>query len=327
MKKSLISLLAVAAFIALGAANAQAKTVVFIHGMSGGYLSASDAASYWTGDGENSNFVPTVKKSFPAFISYRDGSKRLKDQVIDTVTQINANVSDSQIIIVAHSMGNLVTRYIMANPTSDGLTTYQRSQIEIVRNKVQKMIGLAGPNLGSVAADYVQALMGNSITATIVGWIGYDRPAMLDLRPSSWNSWNSGMISPSTFKNAAGTQIEARMLGSRDCSNGEPWYWREMENIGLCAIDTVVNYGSASVNTTNDQYPLSNTCVDRSWWGYCNRWVNGDGEKDNDGMVTYESGTAGSLSNGKWYKYGSYDSHHSNRYAQSVANWAAQFVY
>ena len=325
MKKATFSLML---FFALIFTSTQvfALKIVFIHGANIGMVSQKEATEKFT-----QSFIDRIRKGNPYFVSYRDSSKSLKQQAIYTANQLYAALrNDTSIIVVAHSMGNLVTRYIMAAPTTDGLTSYQRYQMHVVGNKVKRLISIAGPHNGSKAADYVYAIVKNSLANAIVGMFGINTDAFKDLRPSLWYSWNRGKLAPSTFKRSDGVRPHVYAIGSRDATAGQPWYNRDIGNWGLWAVDQIVNYGSAH-NSYYDRFPSKRVCVKRYWWGGCKtrKTVYGDGEVDNDGVVTVESaflyGVPGKDS--YWHYYVTYDSHFTNRKSMQIANWAKQFVY
>ncbi len=315
--------------------QAMALTVVYVHGTSPN-MTKQDAYDYWNGgDHQNVNsapaFVENSRNGKPYFISYRDGRAYIKPQAIQLANQIYSNVSDSQIIIVAHSMGGLIIRYIMANPTNDGLTSYQRYQFDTVRNKVRRIVTLATPHLGSPGADFTQSLRDNPLTQPLTSWLGYDKDAIEHLKTGYCKSISAGMLHPNNIKRSDGSRPHVYMLGSRDPNGGDSWYWTEWENVGLNAIDTFVNYNGNQMTPSKgsyyDQYPADNYCTDRAWWGWCYEYGDGDGELDNDGMVSAWSGNFGNYSNSYLHKYTSYHSHHTNRYDPALGSWVKNFIY
>ncbi len=325
------------AALLVAVAQVQALTVVYVHGTSPN-MTKQDAYDYWNGDEHQSTssaprFVNISRNGHNYYITYRDGRLHVKPQAIQLANQIYRNVSDSQIIIVAHSMGGLIARYIMANPSNDGLSSYQRYQFNVVRNKVRRIITLATPHLGSPAADLVNTLRNNWLAKPLVNWLGYDKDAMDHLTPSWCKSVTAGVMHPNNIKKTNGQRVHMYMLGSRDATAGESWYNRQWENWGLWAIDGVVNYNRnqtyPSKGSYYDRFPSENKCTKRYWWGGCKKraTVYGDSELDNDGMVSAWSGNLGNYSNSYLHKYTSYDSHHTNRYKDSVAYWAKGFVY
>lgn len=331
LKTTIFALVASALF----ATSAMATTVVYVHGTSPD-MSKQDAYDYWNGGDHQSmssapSFVDISRNGKPYYITYRDGRQHVKPQAIELANQIYHNVSDSQIIVVTHSMGGLIFRYIMANPSNDGLTSYQRYQFNVVRDKVRRIVNIAAPHTGSPAANFTNTLRDNPVTKPLASWLGYDKDAMDHLTTNYWENMNQGMLSPDTIKRSNGSRPHVYMLGSRDASNGEPWYWRQWEHVGLEAIDAIVNFDDNQMNaqagTFYDKHPEDGTCVDRAWWGGCNQHVDGDNELDNDGMVSAWSGNFGNYSSVYFHKYTSWDSHHTNRYADSVAQWAKNFVY
>jgi pimeloyl-ACP methyl ester carboxylesterase len=84
-------------------------------------------------------------------------------------------IPDGQLILVAHSMGGLVARWIANNGVGgSAYYNYNGDYASIVR-KTKYVIAIASPHLGSPAADAVygtaDTLCGNFV-GTIAGWLG-----------------------------------------------------------------------------------------------------------------------------------------------------------
>jgi len=95
------------------------------------------------------------------FIAHRDGSGSLHDQVKMFVDQLFENYEvvfgkgeEPQIILVAHSMGGLVSRYLLSNPFNHLSEPRWHFRANFIRNRTVSLVTLATPHQGSPMADY-----------------------------------------------------------------------------------------------------------------------------------------------------------------------------
>jgi hypothetical protein len=100
----------------------------------------------------------------------RDGSRHLGEQAIATAAQIAEGVArfeaiageEPQLVLIGHSMGGLVGRYVLTNPEVDGgpLGTDHdtRARIDLIRDRTLYLVTLGTPHEGSRVADRAMLL-------------------------------------------------------------------------------------------------------------------------------------------------------------------------
>ena len=194
-------------------ANA-AKGLAFIHGTGNQTDAYND---YWTGD-----FVNSVKKGLPDsnnytvincdFDQYMWDNKAagcLATQLTDFIN--NKNITD--LVLLTHSNGGNVVRWMMSNPTWD-------ARYPNIINRVSKTIALAPSSLGTPLADAVN--QGN-VFETSLGWLlGYGSDAVTQ-QQTSWmayynQNWLNGTAGRpallSTFKVLVGSDVDSAFWDS-----------------------------------------------------------------------------------------------------------------
>jgi hypothetical protein len=109
------------------------------------------------------------------FVVTRDGSRGLGEQVVATATQVEAGVErfrqvlaaadpdtpesdrEPQLVLVSHSFGGLVGRYLLTNPPLDdgpfGVDAATRARADDIRDRTLYLVTLGTPHEGSAAAD------------------------------------------------------------------------------------------------------------------------------------------------------------------------------
>ena len=109
------------------------------------------------------------------FVVTRDGSLGLGEQVAATAAQVEAGIErfrqvlaaadpdasegdrEPQLVLVAHSFGGLVGRYLLTNPPLDdgpfGVDAATRARADDIRDRTLYLVTLATPHEGSAAAD------------------------------------------------------------------------------------------------------------------------------------------------------------------------------
>lgn len=109
------------------------------------------------------------------FVVTRDGARGLGEQVVATAEQIEAGIEryrrtlanarpdasveelDPQLVLVAHSFGGLVARYLLTNPPVEGgpfgTDAATRARADAIRDRTLYLVTLATPHEGSPAAD------------------------------------------------------------------------------------------------------------------------------------------------------------------------------
>ena len=109
------------------------------------------------------------------FVVTRDGSRGLGEQVVAAAAQIEAGVEryrdvlattrsdaseadlEPQLVLVGHSFGGLVGRYLLTNPPLDGgpfgTDAATQARAEAIRDRTLYLVTLGTPHEGSAAAD------------------------------------------------------------------------------------------------------------------------------------------------------------------------------
>ncbi|WDE04329.1 hypothetical protein SG34_023775 [Thalassomonas viridans] len=194
--------------------------LAFVHGTG----SQTDAYNdYWTGD-----FVNSVAKGLPDASKYtvincdfdqymwdEQAAGCLADQLNSFISQ--QNITD--LVLVTHSNGGNVARWILSNPTYD-------SRYPNIIGKVSKTIALAPSSGGTPLAD--AAIQGN-IFESAVGWLlGYKSDAV-EQQQESWmayynDTWLYGTSGrptlPSTFKSVVGSDVDSAIWDSDSYCGG-----------------------------------------------------------------------------------------------------------
>jgi triacylglycerol esterase/lipase EstA (alpha/beta hydrolase family) len=166
-----VAMLVFAGFIVAAAASeADARTLVFIHGKNEGKLPVSTIQStYWTQEMIRASTKNYVGKYL--VVSY-DGTKYYWDSGGDVATQINnyitANPSE-RLIFVCHSYGGIMARWILCNSTPGSpYYNYQGANFARIANQTDYVITLASPHGGSEVADLGSTLSNSAFTSWIV---------------------------------------------------------------------------------------------------------------------------------------------------------------
>lgn len=159
-------------------------------------------------------------------LTHRDGSQKLAEQGQAAIRQISKLYQDAfgnkrtppQIVLVGHSMGGLVARYIACNPANavNGVTlpAPDRATADTLRRLTMYMITLAAPHEGSPQADkwtevydslhnnvpdwfnQIYAGLGLDGFPYSISYMGGNRDCTRDLRKSFWQEQNRGQLAP-----------------------------------------------------------------------------------------------------------------------------------
>ncbi len=183
-------------------------------------------------------------------LTHRNGGKSLETQARQAVNQIftlynrclNAypEFEEPQIILVAHSMGGLVSRYILCNAFSLR-DRAARFRADFIRNRTICLVTLATPHEGSPAADAVDRLV-RELTQVppflqgIFDGLGIQNPmeyllrqtplgsaydeATRDLMVSRMHWLNRGPLEPARAIRSDGTLIPIYAVGGRTPDRG-----------------------------------------------------------------------------------------------------------
>lgn len=197
----------------MGSAHAN-QGLAFIHGTG----KQTDAYNdYWTGDFvnsvrrglDNSNKFTVVNCDFDQFMWKEEASGCLADQLNSFIEK--EKISD--LILLTHSNGGNIVRWIFSNPTHD-------SRYPNIIKKTSKVIAVAPSSLGTPLAD--AATQGNAFEKSL-GWLlGYNSDAVKQQQVSwmayynkNWLSGTSGRPSlPTTFKAVVGSDVDSAFWDS-----------------------------------------------------------------------------------------------------------------
>jgi hypothetical protein len=203
------------------------------------------------------DFSGTGTPPVSLMLVYRDASKTLMTQTKDAIDQVYTLYTSQfgseaspktgkirpNIIFVGHSMGNLVTRALLSNPSgtvrNESLSARQRLRAGAIRDRTLYLVSLAGPHQGSPLADFVSSIQSGVSTVPAVVKDGLNalssglgdgvqqqatsmimNPAMVDLRTDTWTSLNQGALAPHNSKRSDGTLIPIyTMIGHRNSAS------------------------------------------------------------------------------------------------------------
>ena len=218
MKKIMTAI--VLSYLALLASASANQGIAFIHGTG----NQSDAYNdYWTGDFvnsvrqglSNSDKYTVINCDFDQFMWVEAAAGCLANQLNSFI----ANENISSLVLLTHSNGGNVVRWILSNPTYD-------SRYPAIINTTSKVIAIAPSSLGTPLAD--AATQGNIFESTL-GWLlGYNSDAVKQ-QQVSWmayynNSWLSGTSGrptlPSTFKAIVGSDVDSAIWDSDSYCGG-----------------------------------------------------------------------------------------------------------
>jgi hypothetical protein len=183
--------------------------LAFVHGTGHQTDAYND---YWTGD-----FVNSVRQGLPNsskytvincdFEQYMWNSQASGCLASQLTTFINTN-NITDLVLLTHSNGGNVVRWIMSNPTWD-------SRYPNIINRTSKVIAVAPSSLGTPLADAVK--QGN-VFENLLGWIlGYDSDAVSQQQVSwmayynqNWLLGTSGRPAlPTAFKSVVGSDVDS----------------------------------------------------------------------------------------------------------------------
>lgn len=197
-----------------------ATGVAFVHG-TGNQTNA--LADYWTADMVNSvsqglsnpaNHV-VINCKFEEYMWTEEAAGCLAGQLYSFIN--SRNIDD--LVVITHSNGGNVMRWIMSNPTWD-------SRYPAIIEAIRWVNALAPSSLGTPLADAV--MQGNVFEASL-GWIlGYQNDAVR-MQQTSWmqvynNEWLYGTAGrpalPKGFWNVVGSNVSAGVFSSNAYCGG-----------------------------------------------------------------------------------------------------------
>jgi len=179
------------------------------------------------------------------FISHRDASvsvheqaKVLVDQLFENYEAVFGGGEEPQIILVAHSMGGLVSRYLLSNPFSHLTEPRWHFRANFIRNRTVCLVTLATPHQGSPLADHftniaqqIDRLPDDQLVIAPGVWSPPQRnkvkqflksvlskfwdPVMFDIRVSAMAKTNAGSLHPALAARQDGTLVPIYAAGGR----------------------------------------------------------------------------------------------------------------
>jgi hypothetical protein len=193
------------------------------------------------------HFISTssTRRDLSLMLTHRDGSRSLSEQADKAVNQIFefynrifSNNNEPQIILIAHSMGGLVSRYILSNPFNSASKNWFRANF--IRNRTICLLTLATPHEGSPLADKLQQIanlvdtrqpwvvnimrplegLGVTPRKLIDRFLGASDPDIYDLKVPRLLQLNRSVIAPQMAARNDGTLIPIYAISGRDPSNG-----------------------------------------------------------------------------------------------------------
>lgn len=186
-----------------------ATGVAFVHGTGKQTNALND---YWTTDmvnsvrqglGNSSNYA-VINCDFEQYMWHSDAAGCLAGQLHSFIT--SRGITD--LVVLTHSNGGNVMRWIMSNPTWD-------SRYPLIIERIRWVNALAPSSLGTPLADAV--MQGNVFEASL-GWLlGYQNDAVR-MQQTSWmqyynSNWLLGTAGrpalPKGFWNVVGTDVHA----------------------------------------------------------------------------------------------------------------------
>ena len=252
--------------------------VAFVHG-TGDHR--NDAYDYWTGDFinsvrqglPNSNNYTIISCDFGQYMWQSGAAGCLADELNSFIT--SKNITD--LVIITHSNGGNVVRWIMSNPTID-------PKYQTIVNVTRWVNALAPSSLGTPLAN---AVHNGTVFEAAVGWLlGYQSDAVR-MQQTDWMAfYNANYIYgtagrpslPKGFWNIVGTDVETSIF------DGDSYCGGYHLNLGLeitqewlddCSdgfLECTSQAGAGNVwhydtNFTNGDEPLSHNQSRRKCFG------------------------------------------------------------
>lgn len=193
------------------------------------------------------NFTGAAPPPLAVLLTFRDGSRSLMDQAETAIDQIFDAYSQKfgtvahpvttlpDLILVGHSMGNLVSRVILSAPAdpiqAERLSDDQRQKAAALRDRTLYFVSLAGPHEGSPLADRAIALtdavngipqplldllntVTNGAASDVKTFVHQElgKTSNHDLQTTVWSQLNAGVLAPQTARRTDGTLVPVYTL-------------------------------------------------------------------------------------------------------------------
>jgi triacylglycerol esterase/lipase EstA (alpha/beta hydrolase family) len=164
--------------------------VAYIHGkgsnLTPGIASDTDRRNYWRNGSADTygDFVlwSGINAGCAVLVAGYDGTAAFWDAsasgaVAQQLNQFIAQnaIPDGQLVLIGHSMGSLVSRWIVNNGVGGAAYYNYNGDYATVARKTRSIISVSGPHLGSPAADAVYGTsdtLCGTFVGIIAGWLG-----------------------------------------------------------------------------------------------------------------------------------------------------------
>jgi hypothetical protein len=189
----------------------------------------------------------SARRDLSLMLTHRDGSRSLSEQADKALEQIFeyynivfGGTNEPQIILVAHSMGGLVSRYILSNPYKSRSKNWIRANF--IRNRTICLLTMATPHEGSPLADKLQQIanlveskppwvmnvmrpigleeLGYNPRKLVIQVFGAEDPSIQDLKIQRLLQLNRSLMAPVKAARNDGTLIPIYAISGRDPSAG-----------------------------------------------------------------------------------------------------------
>jgi hypothetical protein len=175
-------------FLSFSALTHAATGAAFVHGKGDASLANSTTAwNYWTTDMLRAS---TNNWAVPYVVCHYDGTNymwvaanEVAGQLYTFITQNNIN----DLVINTHSFGGVVIRWIFSNPGYD-------SRYPTIINATRWVNTIAGPHMGSEAADLAGTLSGSWLTAWLVDLLDQDHDSTMNCQTANMAYYNQNWL-------------------------------------------------------------------------------------------------------------------------------------
>ena len=223
--------------VAASGGAADATTMAFVHGRNAGEPSATEACEYWGGSaGCTCSGTNSAGYATSGWCGYAGGSTSTFNRVVirynattawyaddtstgsicDVAAEINA-IADSDVRVIAHSAGNLVTLALLDDAANGYNGACAPGVIAAAANKITKVGAIQGPFSGAKAADAVYGHLNNSgniLTDWLHNFCGNTVGGIANIFADQASSMTYSLQ----------TSVATNYRGWMDQSNGKPVY-------------------------------------------------------------------------------------------------------
>ncbi|MEW6735652.1 MAG: hypothetical protein AB1489_30455 [Acidobacteriota bacterium] len=196
LSRSILGFVFLMMIFAFTAAEADAVTLVFVHGKGSSKPTIDDLRNnYWTVDmlraSSRNNTVPVLLVNYDGRLRYWDAAADVSAQVNN---YLNANPNE-RLVFITHSYGGVIMRWILCNADStDPYFNYQGANYNRIQAATSHVITLAGPHAGSEAANVAATLDSSILTGWILTLLDQNHPSTLILTTSNMSYANQNWL-------------------------------------------------------------------------------------------------------------------------------------